>query len=278
MPGCFRPRDPPGSGRTSHLFLDQLQAKRRKKSHKSCAKNWQKPSQKSTQKLPNTKNLQKSYLQQNLIGKVNVSAYGEQGPAKLSRHKAAKPLNLDHAAKPRSHKATCRHSLTGASQRHKAAKPQKTQNVVEFECTKGAAKASRNTLACMAGHEPRLWCFSSLWRFETLPRFETLSRFDTLCWFQTPGRSETLWDASTLWRLQTLGRSRGNKGNWLLSEQKKGLVSKSSFLKKCLTIVVLLKINIRRFPRRILRNTTLEDFSQKTTFILTIVSKTSGFY
>ena len=91
------------------------------------------------------------------------SAYGEQGPAKLSRHKAAKPLNLDHAAKPRSHKATCRHSLTGASQRHKAAKLQKTQNVVEFECTiKSAAKASRNTLACMAGHEPRLWCFSSL--------------------------------------------------------------------------------------------------------------------
>ena len=90
------------------------------------------------------------------------TAYGEQGPAKLSRHKAAKPLNLDHAAKPRSHKATCRHSLTGASQRHKAAKLQKTQNVVEFECTKSAAKASRNTLACMAGHEPRLWCFSSL--------------------------------------------------------------------------------------------------------------------
>ena len=97
-----------------------------------------------------------------------TSAYGEQGPAKLSRHKAAKPLGLDHAAKPRSHKATCKHSLTGASQRHKAAKLQETQNVVEFECTKSAAKASRNTLACMAGHEPRLWCFSSLWRFETL--------------------------------------------------------------------------------------------------------------
>ena len=95
--------------------------------------------------------------------RFNKPAYGEQGPAKLSRHKAAKPLNLDHAAKPRSHKATCRHSLTGASQRHKAAKLQKTQNVVEFECTiKSAAKASRNTLACMAGHEPRLWCFSSL--------------------------------------------------------------------------------------------------------------------
>ena len=88
------------------------------------------------------------------------TSYGEQGPAKLSRHKAAKPLNLDHAAKPRSHKATWRHSLTGASQRHKAAKLQKTPNVVEFE--------SRDTLACMAGHEPRFWCFSSLWRFETL--------------------------------------------------------------------------------------------------------------
>ena len=92
-------------------------------------------------------------------------AYGEQGPAKLSRHKAAKPLNLDHAAKPRSHKATCRHCPLALLN---ATKPQKTQNVVEFERTKGAAKASRNTLACMAGHEPRLWCFSSLWRFETL--------------------------------------------------------------------------------------------------------------
>ena len=103
-----------------------------------------------------------------MVKKKEGPAYGERGPAKLSRHKAAKPLNLDHAAKPRSHKATCRHSLTGAFQRHKAAKLQKTKNVVEFGCTKSAAKASRNTLACMAGHEPRLWCFSSLWRFETL--------------------------------------------------------------------------------------------------------------
>ena len=91
------------------------------------------------------------------------SMFQRMGNRGRRSYHATKPLNLDHAAKPRSHKATCRHSLTGASQRHKAAKLQKTQNVVEFECTiKSAAKASRNTLACMAGHEPRLWCFSSL--------------------------------------------------------------------------------------------------------------------
>ena len=97
-----------------------------------------------------------------------ISSHQRMGNSGRRSYHATKPRNLDHAAKPRSHKATCRHSLTGASQRHKAAKLRKMQNVVEFECTKSAAKASRNALACMAGHEPRLWCFSWLWRFETL--------------------------------------------------------------------------------------------------------------
>ena len=51
---------------------------------------------------------------------------------------AAKPLNRNHAAKPRSHKTTWWHSLTGDYQCHKAAKPKKkTQNMVQFEYTKG---------------------------------------------------------------------------------------------------------------------------------------------
>ena len=108
----------------------------------------------SHQILPQRGLTERIQAQTRSLQTADLPAYGEQGPAKLSRHKAAKPLNLDHAAKPRSHKATWRHSLTGASQRHKAAKLQKKQNVVELE--------SRDTLACMASHEPRLW------RFETL--------------------------------------------------------------------------------------------------------------
>ena len=203
----------------------------------------------------------------------NQTAYGEQGPAKLSRHKAAKPLNLDHAAKPRSHKATCKHSLTGASQRHKAAKLQKTQNVVEFECTKSAAKASRNTLACMAGHEPRLWCFSSLWRFETLWRFDALRRFVGFKRLDALRRFEMLRRFDAFRRLDALGAT---KDIGCSLYRKKAGIQKFVFEKKFdnVTIVVLLKISFRRFPRRILRNTTLEDFSWRTTFILTIVSKT----
>ena len=65
-PGCFRPRDPPGSGRTSHLFLDQLQAKQKKFTSNHVPNNWQ------TSPKNYTKIFKKSYLQQSLIGKVNV--------------------------------------------------------------------------------------------------------------------------------------------------------------------------------------------------------------
>ena len=107
--------------------------------------------------------------------------------------------------------------------------------------------------------------FHALRRFQALIRFVGFKRLDAL------RRFEMLRRFDAFRRLDALGATK-NIGCSLY--RKKKLVSKSSFLKKCLTIVVLLKISFRRFPRGILWNTTLKDFSWRTTFILTIVSKT----
>ena len=63
------------------------------------------------------------------MGGVNLRVWGTGAGEVIT------PQSRLTATTPRSHKTTWWHSLTGASQSHKAAT--KTQNVVEFEYTKG---------------------------------------------------------------------------------------------------------------------------------------------
>ena len=98
-------------------------------------------------------------------------AYGEQGPAKLSRHKAAKPLNLDHAAKPRSHKATCRHCPLAL-----------------VNATKGQSRKKRKTWLNLSAQRARPRLHATHWHawqamnrgFGALVRFGALRRCDAL--------------------------------------------------------------------------------------------------